>query len=69
MNSTDMRGYFSGVDYPAHRDDLIRIITQAGAPDDDVRLVQDLPDRNYTGLFDIGQTITPRLSIVDPRVE
>jgi len=69
MNSTDMRGYFFGIDYPAHRDDLIRILMQAGAPDDDVRIVRELPDRNYSGLFDIGQEIMPRLPIVDAGME
>jgi hypothetical protein len=57
MNSSDIHRYFFGIDYPAHRDDLVRIIKQAGAPEDDVRRVRTLPSRNYTGLFDVSNAI------------
>jgi hypothetical protein len=57
MDSVNIRRYFFGIDYPADREDLVRILRQAGASDDDVRIVRELPPRNYSGVFDVSGAI------------
>lgn len=57
MNAQRMRSYFAGIDFPAHRHDLVRIARLAGATDDELRALQALPNRNFSGLTDIRQAL------------
>lgn len=52
-----MRSYFAGIDFPAHRQDLVRIARLSGATDDELRALQALPNRNFSGLSDIRQSL------------
>jgi len=57
MISQRVQSYFAGIDFPAHRQDLVRIARLSGATDDDVQALQALPNRNFSGLTDIRQAL------------
>ncbi|MGO4104669.1 DUF2795 domain-containing protein [Leifsonia sp. YAF41] len=51
--SNDVQKYLTGIDYPADRDDLVRVASGDGAPTDIVQLLRDLPARSFNGLRDV----------------
>lgn len=57
MIAQHVQSYFAGIDFPAHRHDLVRIARLAGAADDEVKALQALPNRNFSGLTDIRQAL------------
>ena len=48
-NPIQMQKFLSGVDYPARRDDLVKLAQEAGADDAVLDHLKALPDREYDG--------------------
>ncbi|MFF0250073.1 DUF2795 domain-containing protein [Streptosporangium sandarakinum] len=48
-NPIDLQKHLSGVDYPAKRDDLVRVAREKGADDALVGTLEKIPDREYDG--------------------
>jgi len=57
MISQRVQSYFAGIDFPAHRHDLVRIARLSGATEDEVQALLALPNRNFSGLTDIRQAL------------
>lgn len=48
-NPIDLQKHLAGVDYPAKRDDLVRVASEKGADDALVSTLEKIPDREYDG--------------------
>lgn len=44
---SQIRSYLTGVDFPARKDEIVRAARDQNAPDDVLRELQQLPDREF----------------------
>lgn len=56
----DVIGCLREVDYPADRDDLIRIARRAGTPAATLELLRSLPRRSFNGVYDLQRAMARR---------
>ncbi|HWU47917.1 MAG TPA: DUF2795 domain-containing protein [Humibacter sp.] len=56
----DVIGWLREVDYPADRDDLIRIARRAGTPAATLELLRALPRGNFNGVYDLRRAMARR---------
>jgi hypothetical protein len=54
-NPIEMQKYLGGVDYPAHRDDLVRHAEDKGADQEVLEGLKKIPDREYDGPNAVSQ--------------
>ncbi len=47
ITPVELQKFLKGVDYPAHRDDLIEHAQMQGADERILQVLEDLPDREY----------------------
>jgi Protein of unknown function (DUF2795) len=59
-----LRELLRDTDYPATRDDLLRLARYEGADDQLVLLLESLPDRSYNGTWDVRSTLESDLATV-----
>ena len=52
-----LQSYLHGIDYPADKEGLRRTARLNGAPDDVLRLIDRLPDREYDYPTDVQQEV------------
>lgn len=53
MISTEMTEFLGSMEYPAHRDDLVREATRDGLPSADKARLVEMTARSYHGKFDV----------------
>ncbi|MFI7704741.1 DUF2795 domain-containing protein [Nonomuraea sp. NPDC049480] len=56
-NPIDLQKHLGGVDYPARKDDLVKVARDHGAGDDIVKALESLPDREYDGPNAVSQAV------------
>lgn len=49
--------YLSGVDYPASRDELLRVAREHGADAEAIAVLEGIPDREYEGPTEVSEAI------------
>lgn len=54
-NPIEMQKYLGGVDYPASRDDLVEKAKSEGAPEEVLKHLKGMPDREYDGPNAVSQ--------------
>lgn len=59
-----LRELLRDTDYPATRDDLLRLARYEGADDQLVLLLESLPNRSYNGTWDVRSTLESDLATV-----
>jgi hypothetical protein len=52
-----LAGLLVGTDYPATRDDLLRLARSEGADGDVVALLQTLPNQSFNGTWDVHHAL------------
>lgn len=62
----DVLGCLRGVDYPADRDDLIRIARRAGAPASTLETLRALPRISFNGLYELQRAVYASSSHAKP---
>ena len=53
----DIEKYFSGVQFPAKKQDLINTARENNAPDSVMNVMEKLPDRVYNSADDVVRTV------------
>jgi hypothetical protein len=62
--------YLKDVDFPAHRDDLVRAAEQAGAPEDVIKALRAMPPEEYGSKAEVMRSAhTPAEPDQDPSVK
>jgi hypothetical protein len=62
--------YLDDVDFPAHRDDLVRAAEHAGAPDDVIKALRAMPPEEYASKAEVMRSAhTPAEPDQDPSVK
>jgi hypothetical protein len=56
-NPIDLQKHLGGVDYPARKDDLVKVARDHGAGDDIVKALEALPDREFDGPNAVSQAV------------
>ena len=56
-NPIEIQKHLAGVDYPASRDDLVAAARSNGADDSTLKLLGNLPDREYDGPSGVSHEI------------
>lgn len=44
---------FAGVEFPAPKEELVKAAQDNNAPEEDMKMIQSLPDREYKDLSDV----------------
>lgn len=55
-----IRSYITGVHFPAKKDDLVRAARDQNAPDDIIRNLESLPDREFRQENEVTQEMQRR---------
>jgi hypothetical protein len=45
--------YFSGIDFPCEKEDLIEHAEQNGAPDEVLEVLNDMPEEEYSNMAEV----------------
>ncbi|MFH0810059.1 MAG: DUF2795 domain-containing protein [Pseudomonadota bacterium] len=54
-NVANVTHHLKGIDFPAKKDDLISYATEQGADEEVLKVLRDLPDREYGNMADVMQ--------------
>jgi hypothetical protein len=57
FGKADLEKYFSGVKFPASKQDLINTARQNNAPDNVITTMDKLPDQTYNSADDVVRTL------------
>jgi hypothetical protein len=57
MSPIDVEKYLKGVDYPANKNDLVKKAQQNKAPDDIIRVLQQLPSSSFNQPTDVMKAV------------
>jgi hypothetical protein len=61
--------YLTNVDFPAHRDDLVRAAEREGAPEDVIKALRGMPPEEYTNKDEVMRSAhTPAAPDQDPSI-
>jgi hypothetical protein len=56
-NPIQVQKFLGGIDYPASKDDIVASAKQAGADDNVLGALQNLPDKTYDGPTDVSEAV------------
>jgi hypothetical protein len=66
-SADEVVAYLDDVDFPAHRDDLVRAAEQAGAPQDVIKALRGMPPEDYGSKAEVMRSAhTPAEPDQDP---
>ncbi|HEV7876108.1 MAG TPA: DUF2795 domain-containing protein [Nocardioides sp.] len=69
-SAEEVVAYLDDVDFPAHRDDLVRAAEQAGAPQDVIKALRGMPPEEYGSKAEVMRSAhTPAEPEQDPSVK
>jgi hypothetical protein len=69
-SADEVVAYLDDVDFPAHRDDLVRAAEQAGAPQDVIKALRGMPPEEYGSKAEVMRSAhTPAEPEQDPSVK
>lgn len=57
-NPIQLQKFLGGVDYPASRDDLVKKAEEAGADDNVLSALRNLPDRQFDGPTGVSEAVS-----------
>jgi hypothetical protein len=69
-SAEEVVAYLDSVDFPAHRDDLVRAAEEAGAPEDVIKALRGMPPEEYGSKAEVMRSAhTPAEPDQDPGIK
>ncbi|PJJ55594.1 DUF2795 domain-containing protein [Compostimonas suwonensis] len=56
----DVRGHLADLDYPATRDDILRIACRSDADDETIARIRSLPAASFNGTYEVCRSLAAR---------
>jgi len=57
VSPVQLQKFLGGIDYPARKDDLVRVARSKGADDDVLETLRELPIEQFNGPSDVNEAL------------